>query len=136
MTRQARITGENGRSVILSDLAADASGGVSYTAALEFEAGEARIVVWDYGPARLPGVLRRAADEWRGFDGALEFSSLEGQFALTLTHDGKGTIACVATVSQPWPPCWSTTIELSFGAGSNADQIATDVEAFFGPATK
>ena len=77
----------------------------------------------------MPGLLRKAADNWRGFDAPIEFASVEGQFELTLTHDRKGTIDCVATVRQPWPPTWTTTIELSYGAGPNAEQVASYFEA-------
>lgn len=85
----------------------------------------------DYGDPGLPKIFRRAADQWRGFQGAIEFASIEGQLKLSLTHDGKGTLNCVATVRQPWPPTWRTTIELSFGAGAHAEQIARDVEVFY-----
>lgn len=129
--RSARIVGENGRSVVLSDPTPDGSGGWRYTVSVEFEAGRADVEVWDYGDPALPGLLRKAADNWRGFDAPIEFASVEGQFELTLTHDRKGTIECVATVRQPWPPAWATTIELSYGAGANADQVASDFEAVF-----
>lgn len=129
--RTARIVGENGRSVVLSDPAPDGSGGWRYMVCLEFETGKACVEVWDYGDSALPSLLRNAADSWRGFDAPITFVSVEGQFELTLTHDGTGTIDCVATVCQPWPPTWSTTIELSYGAGSHAEQVASDFEAVF-----
>ncbi|MCB0986150.1 MAG: hypothetical protein H6519_02350 [Microthrixaceae bacterium] len=131
MTREARIVGENGRSVILSGPAPDGDGGWRYTVTLEFETGRASVEVWDYGEPALPGLLRRVADNWRGFDTPIAFASIEGQFELTLTHDGKGTIDCVATLRQPWPPTWTTTIDLSYGAGANAEQVARDFEAIF-----
>ena len=128
---EVRIAGEEGRALVLQHPQLDGDGGWRYTATLEFETGRASVKVWDYGDPRLPEVFRQAADQWRGFQGAIEFASIEGQLEMALTHDGKGTISCVATVRQPWPPTWRTTIELSFGAGAHAEQIARDVEAFF-----
>lgn len=128
---EVRIVGENGRTMLLEHASPDGDGGWRYSVTLEFETGRATVGVWDYGDPRLPALFREVAERWRGFEGALEFVSIEGQFELSLTHDGKGMVNCVATIRQPWPPEWRTTMALSIGAGAHAQEIAEDVEAFF-----
>jgi hypothetical protein len=38
----------------------------------------------------LSGYFRRIADDWRGWDGARAWSTLEGEFDFKATHDGLG----------------------------------------------
>jgi hypothetical protein len=35
------------------------------------------------------------------------------------------------TVGQPWPPEWSMSADLDFGAGAHLERIADDLEQFF-----
>lgn len=124
------LNGQNGRELRLRRLAQrDVEQLWSYEATLSLPSGHATIEVVDHGD-RLGSFLREVADAWQGFGDAKEYSSLEGQLRLSLTHDGRGTVACVVTLGQPSPPEWHIEGVLQLGAGSHLESIATDVESF------
>lgn len=131
-----RIQGENGRALVLSDVSRDGSEGWAYSAGLELETGGARIEVWDHGGVTVADLLAEVARRWRGWDGALEYHSVEGHLSLACTHDGLGTITCAVTLAQLWPPTWSLEAELSIGAGAHAERIAADAAALFASAPR
>jgi hypothetical protein len=70
------------------------------------------------------------ANSWRGFDGARDYRSLEGQLGFSCRHDGRGTVMCKVTLRQPAPPEWSVETTLDFGAGAHLERLADEVEAF------
>lgn len=79
----------------------------------------------------LVSFVRSLANDWAGFDGERQYASTEGQSTLVCRHDGHGTVSCRVTIGQPWPPEWSMTAELQFGAGAHLERIAYDLEHFF-----
>lgn len=80
----------------------------------------------------LPGFFRHLANAWRGFDDAKSFGSLEGELTIDARHDGLGTVFCEVTIRQPWPPDWSLTATLDFGAGAHLQAIADEIDVLLG----
>ncbi len=126
---EARIDGENGRSLVLAlTEGQDGETWWGFQATLSFEAGTVSTKVADYGEG-LVSFVDDLADAWTGFDGVREYAALEGQLELRCEHDGKGQVACLVRLGQPWPPEWSVEAELVIGAGAHLAQIAADVRA-------
>ena len=123
------LDGENGRTLTLRRLSSRDDEGIwKYEATLSIPAASATSEVYDLGD-RLGPFFRELADAWNGFDGVKEYSSLEGQLHLACTHDGVGTVSCVVTLRQPWPPDWRLQAVVEFGAGAHLDRLASDVES-------
>lgn len=125
------IVAENGRTLRISHVAAGTDHGWTYTADLELESARGGVGVYDYGDPRLPGFFADLAANWQGFEGEREFQSLEGQLTITARHDGRGTVTCVVTLRQPWPPTWSLQAELDLGAGAHLESISSDLASAF-----
>jgi hypothetical protein len=126
----AVFDGSSGRRLTLENRAGPADD-VMYEARLSTEAGECSAVVWEYNSG-LAAFVRALADDWRGFEGERRYATIEGQLTLTCRHDGRGTVACRFELRQPWPPGWSMSADIDFGAGAHLERIATEVEQFFG----
>lgn len=124
------LDGEDGRRLGLHSLRASGDGFVDYVATLELPDGRASVRVYDYDSG-LAAYVRSVAGAWQGFDDATDYTSLEGQLALSCRHDGLGTVECQVTLRQPWPPTWSLQAALIFGVGAHLDRIAASIEAFF-----
>lgn len=128
--REVEFDGENGRTLTLRRLLArDHEQIWQYQATLAWEDGAATVKVHGHGVG-LASFVDDVANAWRGFDGAKEFSSLEGQLELSCPHDGLGTIGCRVTLRQPWPPVWRLETVLDFGAGAHVERLARQVHAF------
>ena len=124
------LTGQSGRELTLRRVARrDVDACWSYEATLTLPTARATTKVVDHGDW-LGLFFRELAAAWNGFDGTKEYGSLEGQMHLSCTHDGRGTVACVVTLGQPWPPEWHIEGVLEFGAGAHLESLAADVEAF------
>jgi Family of unknown function (DUF6228) len=124
------LDGQNGRELTLRRVARrDGDAMWSYEAALTLPSAHATAEVVDHGNWLGP-FFQDLAESWQGFDGTKEYGSLEGQLHLACTHDGRGTVACVVTLGQPWPPEWHIEGVLEFGAGAHLESVASDVQAF------
>jgi len=91
--------------------------------------GEMATRVWDYRSSLAPFFVDLASS-WRGFDGAKEYQSVEGELLLVCTHDGLGSVRCEATLRRPAPPEWALSVTLTWGAGAHLQQLAADVKQF------
>lgn len=126
------LDGVNGRRLTLSEPGPRDEDDIwYYLAVLTLAEGCVEAKVWDSGDA-LAKFLRELADAWQGFDGVREFSSLEGQLALSCRHDDRGTVECRVSLGQLNPPVWNLTAALDFGAGAHLDRIAEDAVEFVG----
>ncbi len=123
------IDGSSGRRVTLADLSGSAEN-LRYSATLTTETGECTVGVWEYNSS-LAAFVRSLADDWAGFEGERTYDSIEGHISLVCRHDGQGTVSCRVTIGQVWPPEWSMTADMEFGAGVHLERIAGDVERFF-----
>ncbi len=125
----AVIDGSAGRRLTLADLSG-AADDLQYSATLSAETGECTVGVWEY-TSGLAAFVRSLVDDWAGFEGERTYASIEGHLSLVCRHDGHGTVICRVTIGQVWPPEWSMSADLEFGAGAHLEQIAIDVERFF-----
>jgi hypothetical protein len=68
----------------------------------------AEVDVFAYdGERTLALLFRRLAEDWRGWDGERGWSSLEGDFDLSATHDGLGHVALAVRLrSGPYEEDW------------------------------
>lgn len=128
------IVAENGRTLRISQVAAGTDHGWTYSVDLELESAKGGVGVYDYGDPRLPDFFAGLAADWQGFEGERAFMSLEGQLTITARHDGRGTVTCVVTLRQPWPPAWSLEAEFDLGAGAHLQSISSDVASVFAAA--
>jgi hypothetical protein len=125
---EVTLTAENGRTLRLDSVERGGDGRIdSFQVTLTFPGGAATATVHEYGTV-LPNFFRELADAWRGFDGVKSFASLEGELSIEAHHDGLGTVYCEVSLGQPWPPEWTLSLVLDFGAGAHLETIARDVE--------
>lgn len=128
------IVAENGRTLRVSQVVAGDDHGWTYSVDLELESAKGGVGVYDYGTPQLPVFFSALAADWRGFEEAREFVTLEGDFSIRATHDGKGTVTCLIRVRQPWPPTWDMEAEFDLGAGAHLERIGSDLTALFAAA--
>lgn len=130
---EVALTGENGRSLRLSNVVRAGDGSIeAYEATLTVPGVvSAATVVYEH-LSHLASFFRDLADAWRGFDGVKSFASLEGHLTIEARHDGKGTVYCDVCLRQPWPPEWKSSAVLDFGGGAHLESLANDVSALFG----
>lgn len=121
---------ERGRNLRLTRTQArDSAHGSSFGARLSIPEGAVETDVYEHREL-LAEYFADLAANWRGWEGAKEYASLEGQLSLAATHDGLGTVTMKVELRQPWPPDWSFVAELAFGSGAHLQRIANDVAAF------
>jgi hypothetical protein len=65
--------------------------------------------VWEYTESEgLAGLFKTLADDWRGWDGERAWSSIEGEFSITCSHDRLGHVTLDAAMHhdfgalEPW----------------------------------
>ncbi|HEU5149474.1 MAG TPA: DUF6228 family protein [Iamia sp.] len=131
---EVEIAAENGRTLRVSHVRAGDDEGWTYSVHLDTETARGGIGVFDYGDPGLPSFFSDLAARWRGFEGTRELESLEGQLHISAEHDGRGTVRCLVTIGQAWPPAWSLQAELDLGAGAHLEAIASDLASAFAEA--
>ena len=98
---------------------------------------EASIRVYAFDPADngLPKFFAGLAQDWKGWDGSRNWSSLEGEFELICEHDRVGHATTIATIhSNPLGLGWTGIIRFNIAVGE-LDEIAEGVNRFFGKKT-
>jgi hypothetical protein len=128
---EVTLTAENGRTLRLGNVVRSGDGSIDYDATLTVPGGSVTTTVHEHG-TWLPGFFRDLAGAWMGFDDPKSFGSLEGQLTIYARHDGLGTVFCEVTLRQPWPPEWSLSASLDFGAGAHLEVIAAEIGALLG----
>lgn len=127
---EAVLDSEGGRSLTLRRATwPDRESFESFDATLRLPSGEMTAPVWDYRGA-LPEFFADLAESWRGFDGAKEYDTVEGQLQLSCTWDGLGAVRCRATLGSLEPPEWSVSAVLTWGAGAHLERLAAEVARF------
>ena len=126
------LTAENGRLLHIANVERGRDGRVDrYEATLSIPGGSITTSVTEYG-TWLSRFFRELADDWRGFDDVKSFGSLEGELIIDARHDGLGTVYCEVFLRQPWPPEWTLSAVMDFGAGAQLATIADDMERLLG----
>lgn len=70
------------------------------------------------------------ARDWRGWDGAKTWDSIEGVLRLSATHDGIGHVSIRVTLqSSTSPDAWALDATLNIDAGA-LDMLARDASSF------
>jgi hypothetical protein len=86
--------------------------------------------VYAYEPVHLGAFFRDMAKHWQGWQGKKEWSSLEGELALSATIDSTGHVSLSVRIrSGPYPFDWTTSTVLLLEAGS-LEHIAVCIEKF------
>lgn len=71
------------------------------------------------------------ASNWRGWDGQLKWTSLEGEFELSCSHDRIGHVATTAKLeSNSVGQGWTAEIRFELSAGE-LEKIANELKRFF-----
>ena len=88
--------------------------------------------VYGYMRSGLPNAFDRIAAEWQSLTGPLEWSSLECEFCVAITHDGLGHFTLRNSLSQSrHDDGWEVTNHVVVET-SQLDRLATDLRAFIG----
>jgi len=90
---------------------------------MEAATASAGATVWDWSNG-LGQFFADLASRWRGFEGTLSYTSLEGELSIDAHHDGIGLVVCEVTLGTPIPPAWCLTAQFSLGAGAQLEEIA------------
>jgi len=76
-------------------------------------------------------LFRKMAASWRGWEGELSWSTLEGEFKMTATSDRLGHIDLLAEIkSDAYPRDWELKARLHLEAGA-LEQLYRSVSAVF-----
>jgi len=76
-------------------------------------------------------LFRKMAASWRGWEGELCWSTLEGEFKMTATADRLGHILLLAELhSDAYPREWELKARLDLEAGA-LEQLCRSIEAVF-----
>ncbi len=76
-------------------------------------------------------LFRKMATSWRGWEGELCWSTLEGEFKMTATADRLGHIQLLAELhSDAYPRGWELKARLDLEAGA-LEQLCRSIEAVF-----
>jgi len=72
------------------------------------------------------------AEDWQGWDGVRQWSSLEGEFEVACEHDGLGHIGTTARLhkNRAYGVGWTGEIRFEISAGE-LDRIANELKKFF-----
>jgi hypothetical protein len=80
--------------------------------------------------------FQRLADDWRGWEGAREWRSLEGEMAIDARHDGRGHVAIGVTLRRARESyaddAWSARVVFTVDAGEEMTRLASDVRDLLG----
>jgi len=79
----------------------------------------------------LQSFFAELAEQWRGWEGTMAWSSLEGEFTLECQHDRIGHVLTTATLhSSTMPDGWTGQVRFVIAA-SELDSIAAGLAHFF-----
>ena len=105
-----------------------------YLATVKAMGFEASADVYAYDPKNegLARFFAELATAWKGWEGTLNWSSLEGEFEIDCEHDGLGNIRTIARIhkNRHYGVGWSGEIRFELSAGQ-LDQIARELARFF-----
>ena len=74
--------------------------------------------VYVHGPLGLARLFEDMARDWKGWSGAKEWSSLEGELTLRCTQDALGHVALQASLQQSaYPSAWKVEAVIAIEAG-------------------
>jgi hypothetical protein len=93
----------------------------------------ATVRIWAYTDAHgLVDLLEGMAVSWRGWSGEKKWSSIEGEFSISCTHDKLGHISLDIEMQQDFgtPEAWRLKATLLIDAGQ-LEAIAKDAKMFF-----
>ncbi len=132
MASEALIRSSKGsRAVLLSDPKWSGSELDYFTATITAEGLKATGQIYAYGAATLTGFFEELATAWRGWEGAKEWESVEGDLEFAATHDGLGNVtlrARVAKLGEGWD--WEAWCELTLDAGAHLEATLGEIRRF------
>lgn len=102
-----------------------------FTVTISAEAVNASRRVYAWGAEGLVRLFAEMAAEWRGWDGTKEWSAVEGDFALSATHNRLGVIVLRASLWRHEPLEWTASVDLALDAGEQLSAAAAGVRGFF-----
>lgn len=89
-----------------------------------------KVYLYDGGP-RISGMFRAMAIDWAGWEGEIDFESIEGDLRLVAISDKLGHIELRTTMINNNPDdLWNVSVPIKLESGS-LDRIALAVEQFF-----
>lgn len=103
-----------------------------FTVFYKSHAVKAKKRVWGYTDCQfLVDLFSFIAKEWKGWQGVQEWSSIEGELAISATSDSLGHVTLNIKISEfDGPEVWNLDVSMSLDA-SQTESIAKSVGAFF-----
>lgn len=91
----------------------------------------ARVDAWLFSDY-LIDLLRYVAENWQAFRGPKEWSSMEGEFLLQISHDGRGHFSINTDLSSGiYPPEWNVKSSVLVET-SQLDRLVFELSEFIG----
>jgi hypothetical protein len=128
------IGGPSGASITFSD-AGDPSIGydfIAFTAMVSAPGLSATSDVLSMeGPQGLREFFRSLAADWRGWEGARTWKSIEHDLSIEARVDRRGHVRLVFTLRQSYrPDAWSSTVVAEVDAGEEMTRLASVIDDF------
>ena len=88
--------------------------------------------VWSYTDGEYHvNLFKFIAKEWKGWDGAQESASIEGEFGISATCDSLGHVMLAITIKETdGQEVWNASVSLGLDSGQT-EKFAKQVEQFF-----
>lgn len=121
------------RRMLLRDpMRPDADDLIWYVAEVKDDGLEAQVKVISCGGDDLPGFLRELTEDFRGWDGARHWRSLESQLRIEAVHDGRGHVTMLFRLrDRPYGDSWDLAVPFTVEAGAEMLALADTTETFF-----
>jgi len=88
--------------------------------------------VWGYTDCEyLVNLFKFIAEKWKGWEGAQEWTSIEGEFGISAKCDRLGHVMLAITIKEfDGPEVWDASVSLGLDSGQT-ERIASQVKQFF-----
>jgi hypothetical protein len=88
--------------------------------------------VWGYTDCEfLVQLFEFIAKQWKGWDGAQKWASIEGEFGISATCDNLGHVMLIITIREyDGPEDWCSEVKLAIDSGET-ERVAKKVGQFF-----
>lgn len=113
------------------EFVAPGDGAQYFEARLQLPALECRAKIYGYNPTgSLVGVLEELARNWKGWQGARRWSSIESDLLLEFAHDGIGHVGVGVELRTYGPEAWTVRTKLVLEPGA-LQELANQAKQFF-----
>jgi hypothetical protein len=111
--------------------ARDANGPESFVVSVKSQNLSAEVQVYGFMSSGLPELFEKMSSSWRGWNGELEWASLEGEFSCAASCDSTGHVTLKYRLRQPYTGVhWELAGAVLIESGQ-LEGIAREMRAFW-----